>query len=175
MVTDTWGVASWSICTAVLTVFRLVCWCRTLQCYCLTVRPISFRSQWSMALCMASNSSRLMWSVLSVVVDTPDTVNAFQWAPQPMFDAPVNNWVSGSVGVIGAPLRTLCADFHHWRSSTAGGKGVSTNCWLKHRNSSVERCNVGLRGCVAVPENQFFCGRKETELDLPRMITSSLA
>ena len=122
-----------------------------------TVRPISFCSQWSMALCMASNSSTLMWSLFSVVVHTPDTVNAFQCAPQPMFDASVNNWVSGSVGVIGAPLRTLCADFHHWRSSsTRGGEEVSTTCWLKHQNPNVVRCNVALCGCVAVPEEPVF-------------------
>ena len=72
-----------------------------------TARPKSFRSQWSMALCMASKSSMLMWSVFSVVVHTPDTVNAFQCAPQPMFKASVNNWVSGSVGVTGTTLRTL--------------------------------------------------------------------
>ena len=60
-----------------------------------TVRPISLCSQWSVALCMASNSSTLMWSVFSVVIHTPDIVNAFQCAPQPMFDASVNNWVSG--------------------------------------------------------------------------------
>ena len=73
-----------------------------------------------------------------------------------MFDAPVNNWVSGSVGVTRAPLRTLCADFYHWRSSSAGGKEVSTNYWLKHRNPNVERCNDGLSVCVAVPEEPVF-------------------
>ena len=56
------------------------------------------RSVRLMALCMACNSTTLMWSVFSVVVHTPDTVNAFQCAPHPMFDASVNNWVSGSAG-----------------------------------------------------------------------------
>ena len=45
--------------------------------------------------------------------------------PQPMFDASVNNWVSGSVGVTGAPIRTLYVVFHHWRSSsTVGERGI---------------------------------------------------
>ena len=48
-------------------------------------------------------------------------------------------------------LRTLCADFHHWKSSFAVGE----SCWLKYWNPNVERCNVGLRGCAAVPEEPF--------------------
>ena len=51
-----------------------------------------------------------------------------------MFDESVNNWVS--IGDLPPPV----------------GKEVSTSCWLKYRTSNVERCNVGFRGCVAIPE-----------------------
>ena len=68
----------------------------------------------------------LYWPCSSLLVDVGhysgvvwrNTVNAFQCASQPMFDASMNNWVSGSVRVTGVPLRTLYVVFHQWRSSS---------------------------------------------------------
>ena len=96
-----------------------------------TVRPISFRSQWCMALCMASKSSMLMWSVFSVVVHTQDTLNAFQCGSQPTFKASATTECLVLSGEMVLPSE------HCERTSPIGdpsppwGKEVSTSCWLK--------------------------------------------
>ena len=120
---DTWGVA------------QLYCPCSADATR--TVRPISFSQAVEHGSVYGFQMEHVDVKCFSVVVPTPGTVNAVQCGPLSMFKASVNNWVSGSVGVTGATLRTLCADVHHWRSSATykhvllGWAGMSESVlWL---------------------------------------------